>query len=142
MSKSTPPPRISDAEWQVMEAVWDDHPVGAQELTEILAPAQGWSAATVKTLLGRLVKKGALAFRQEGKRYLYEPVVAREDCVRLEAHGLVERLFGGQTSPMLEWLVRETPMSEGEIAELQSLLDAKLEKTKRRTPRKGRKGAR
>lgn len=119
------PPRISDAEWLVMEAVWDGAPVAASEVLEALGPAQGWSEATVKTLLARLVKKGAARYERDGKRYLYSPAVRREDCVRSEARSFADRLFGGRRSPMLAWFVRETPLTDDEIAELQALLDEK-----------------
>lgn len=134
MSKDAP--RISAAEWHVMEVVWDRQPVAAAEIAELLGPDHGWSEATVKTMLGRLAKKGALHFERDGKRYLYEAAVAREDCVRSEALGLAERLFGGQASPMLAWFVEEAPLSEQEIDELQRLLDSKRGRTRRRR-RKG-----
>ena len=118
-------PRISDAEWLVMESLWDRHPATAQEVAGDVGPTNGWSEPTVKTMLARLVKKGALAFRRDGKRYLYSPAVDRADCVRSAARSLAERLFGGRSSPMLEFLVREAPLSADEIDELQQLLDEK-----------------
>ncbi len=64
-------PNISDAEWEVMNVVWDDGPLGAAEVAERLATSTDWTEATVKTLLGRLVKKGALTYEIDGRRYLY-----------------------------------------------------------------------
>ena len=119
MSKS---PKISAAEWQVMELVWQKHPTSAGELARQLSPDQDWTEATVKTLLSRLVKKGALKFTREGKRYLYSPAVAREACVRSEAQSFADRVFGGKPSPMLSWFVEEAPLTDAEIDELQSLL--------------------
>lgn len=126
------PPRISDAEWLVMEAVWEQSPASAGEIASIVGPPNDWSEATVKTMLARLVKKGALRFEQEGKRYLYSPAVPRESCLREEARDFRERMFGGQTSPLLAWFVKESPLSEDEIEELRALLDQK------KAPRKGR----
>lgn len=119
------PPRISDAEWQVMEAVWGRHDVAAGQIAAEVGPPNDWSEATVKTMLARLVKKGALQFRQDGKRYLYSPAVPREACVRSEARDFRERMFGGRTSPLLAWFVRESPLSDAEIEQLRALLDEK-----------------
>lgn len=108
-----------------MELVWAQHPTSAGELARQLSPQQDWSEATVKTLLSRLVKKGALKFEREGKRYLYSPAVPREECVRFEAQSFADRMFGGKSSPMLSWFVEEAPLTDAEIEKLQQLLARK-----------------
>ena len=118
-------PRISDAEWEVMNVVWDDHPVGAADVVARLLSQRDWSDKTVKTLLGRLVRKGALGFDVEGRRYLYRPKVSRERCVREESRSFVERVFGGKASPLLAHMVRDAQLTAAEIAELRRVLDGK-----------------
>ena len=118
-------PRISDAEWEVMNVLWDDAPLGAADVAERLAAGTGWTEATVKTLLGRLVRKGALTYSVDGRRYLYRPRVTRERCVRAESRSFVERVLGGRGSRLLVHLVEQTPLSPGEIDELRRLLDDK-----------------
>jgi BlaI family penicillinase repressor len=114
---------ISEAEWQVMNVVWRDQPVEAQAVVEELAAPNGWSAATVKTMLHRLVKKKALAFEQEGKRYLYSAMVRQSDCVRQASRSFVERVFGGAAAPALMHLVKTSKLTDAEVAELRRLLD-------------------
>ncbi len=121
------PPKISAAEWQIMELVWASHPASASQVVAALPADLGWSETTVKTLLSRLVKKGALDYAREGRRYLYSPTVSREECVRTEARSFADRVFQGNTSPMLAWFVQQTPLSDVEIAQLQELLDQKKE---------------
>ncbi len=75
-------PRISDAEWEVMNVLWDEHPLAANDVAERLPPARKWSPRTVKTLLGRLVRKAALGLEGAGRHYLYRLLVTRETCVR------------------------------------------------------------
>jgi BlaI family penicillinase repressor len=116
---------ISEAEWQVMNVVWRDQPVEAQAVVEELAAPNGWSAATVKTMLHRLVKKKALAFEQDGKRYLYSATVRQSDCVRQASRSFVERVFGGSAAPALMHLVKNSKLSDSEVAELRRLLDRK-----------------
>lgn len=118
-------PGISDAEWDVMNVVWDDHPIAASDVAERLVGTKDWSDRTVKTLLGRLVRKGALGFRTAGRRYLYHPKVTRDDCVRARSRSFIERVFGGAASPALLHLVRETDLSDDDIAELRRILGEK-----------------
>ncbi|MCB9882612.1 MAG: BlaI/MecI/CopY family transcriptional regulator [Planctomycetes bacterium] len=119
------PPKISDAEWDVMEVLWDDHPQTATQVAEKLRDRRPWSEGTVKTLLRRLLQKGALQHEQEGKRYLYAPAVAREVCVREETRTFLERVFGGRLSPLLARFVEESDLSSEEIDELKALLREK-----------------
>ncbi len=90
---------ISDAEWQVMNVVWRDQPVEAQQVIDLLAAPNDWSAATIKTMLHRLVKKQALAFDRDGKRYLYRAATRRGDCVRRASRSFLDRVFGGAVAP-------------------------------------------
>lgn len=116
-------PRISEAEWEVMHAVWDLELAGAQEVAEALRPAKRWSDRTVKTLLARLVKKGALGYEAEGKRYLYRALISRDACVQAESDSFIERVCGGTVSPLLASFVRTRKLSSEEISELKQLLE-------------------
>ena len=116
---------ISDAEWQVMNVVWQDQPVDAQQVVDQLAEANGWSSATVKTMLHRLVKKQVLAFDQNGKRYLYRATVRRSDCIRRASRSFLDRVFGGSAAPALMHLVKTCKLTDKELAELRKLLDHK-----------------
>lgn len=127
MAKS---PRISEAEWDVMRVVWERNPVTASDVALVLSPKRGWSDRTVKTLLSRLVKKRALAFDVEGKRYLYRPRLAREACERAESDSFLDRVFGGAASPLLAYLVREKGLSREEIAEIRRLLAERERRSK------------
>ena len=123
------PVTISDAEWQVMHVVWRSQPVESQQVIDLLATANDWSAATVKTMLHRLVKKGALAFDRDGKRYLYRAIVRRSDCIRQESRSFVDRVFGGAMAPALMHLVRNSKLTDDELTELRRLLDRKEDKS-------------
>ncbi len=117
-------PRISDAEWQVMDVLWAQSPRSAGEVVEALGGTD-WTAATIKTMLNRLVGKGALKFKAEGKRYLYSPAVSREACVRTEARSFADRLFGGAVGPLLAHFVEDAKLSKDEIEQLRKLLEKK-----------------
>ena len=122
MSKT---PRISEAEWLVMKVCWSRSPISAQDIIDSLAPPASRHPKTVKTLLNRLVKKGALGFTKEGRAYLYEPLVAEKDCVTAESTSFLERVFGGSLQPMLAHFVENRKLSPAEIAELKRLIKQK-----------------
>lgn len=119
-------PAISDAEWQVMHVVWERRaPVAASDVVEELSRTTDWSPATVKTMLNRLVKKGALTYEAQGKRYLYRPRVRQEECVRSESRSFLHRVFGGAAAPLLNHFVRHADLTPDEIAELKRILSQK-----------------
>lgn len=114
--------RISDAEHAVMEALWKRSPQTAAEVCETVCEDRGWSMPTVKTLLSRLVQKGALATQPDGRRFLYTPLIARAVYVGGESRRLVDRLFGGRAAPLLAHLAQEEALSPDDIAEIERLL--------------------
>lgn len=114
--------RISDAEHAVMEVLWDRSPLSAQEVAERVDPARGWSGNTVKTLLGRLLGKGAVAAQEDGRRYLYRPAVARDDYVAGESRRLIDRLFGGRLTPLVAHLAERDELSDRDIADIEAIL--------------------
>lgn len=116
------PERISDAEHVVMEVLWDESPLTAQEVVERVPEDRAWSANTVKTLLGRLLAKEAVAHEEDGRRYRYRPLVAREDYVVGKSQRLIDRLFGGSLTPLVAHLARRDQLSSREIEEIESLL--------------------
>ena len=115
--------RISSAESLVMEALWQDSPLSAEEVTERVAAGQGWSEATVKTLLNRLLKKKAIAAQKDGRRYLYRPQVARESYVATESQGLLDRLFDGRLAPLVSHFSTQGKLDAQDIAELKRLIE-------------------
>ncbi len=117
--------RISESEWLVMSMVWDRSPIAAAEIVEALSRRTGWHARTIRTLLDRLVKKGALSATLDGKRYLYGPLLSMEACVRQESRSFLRRVFGGEPAPMILYLVKESKLSHEEIKELKRLLTEK-----------------
>ncbi|PZQ60070.1 MAG: CopY family transcriptional repressor [Sphingomonas taxi] len=116
--------RISDAEHAVMEVLWDESPLTAQDVAERVDPQRGWGAATVKTLLGRLLTKEAVRHEVDGRRYLYSPAVRREDYVARESDRLIDRLFGGRLTPLVAHLAERDALSDQDISEIEALLKA------------------
>lgn len=114
--------RISDAEHAVMEILWEDSPLTANAVAERLSGSQSWSLPTVKTLLSRLLAKGALEAQADGRRFLYRPLIARADYVSGESRRLVDRLFGGRLSPLVAHLAEQEALTAEDISEIEALL--------------------
>ncbi|UYB53255.1 BlaI/MecI/CopY family transcriptional regulator [Xanthomonas sp. AM6] len=113
---------ISDAEAVVMEVLWNRHPLAAEEVFEALAGHGGWAEPTVKTLLNRLLNKGAIRADKQGRRYLYAPLLQREQWVQQQSEGLLERLFGGRIAPLVAHFSERGKLSDADIAELKRLI--------------------
>lgn len=121
------PPRISEAEWQVMKTIWKKSPCTAHDVVAALE-GRRWSAATIKTLLNRLLAKGALCFEKAGKAYVYRPAFSEDELRTAEADSFLHRVFDGALSPMIAHFVRSRRWTEKELDQLEQIL------------REGRKG--
>jgi len=114
--------QISAAESAVMEALWRSHPASAEQVVAALAGTRHWQQATVKTLLNRLLRKGAIAAGKQGRRYLYTPLLRREDWVLEESRHLLDRLFGGRVAPLVAHFSEHRGLSRKDVADLRKLL--------------------
>jgi BlaI family penicillinase repressor len=114
--------RISDAELAIMEILWEQAPLTATGVAARVLADRDWSLATVKTLLSRLLAKAAVEYRTDGRRFLYSPLVEREDYVAGESKRLVDRLFGGKFMPLVAHLAEQEKLSETDISEIEKLL--------------------
>jgi len=115
---------ISDAESHVMEVLWRaPGPVVAEQVVVALSESQHWQSATVKTLLNRLLKKGAIAAEKDGRRFLYSAVLPREAWLARESESLVQRLFGGRIAPLVAHFGSQKKLSQADIRELRKLID-------------------
>ncbi|PWF49236.1 BlaI/MecI/CopY family transcriptional regulator [Massilia glaciei] len=118
---------ISEAESLVMEALWHRPGMAAEDVIATLADKQQWQEATVKTLLNRLLKKGAISAQKDGRRFLYSPVLLREDWVASESTGLIDRLFGGNLAPLVAHFGQHRKLSKAEAEEIKKLIEGMSE---------------
>ena len=120
-------PRIAESEWRVMRVLWDRGPQTANDVVQALSGEVDWKPRTVKTLIGRLVKKGAIKVTDEGFRYRYRAAVAESTCVRSETKSFLRRVYKGATTPVLAAFLEDAELSSQEIDELQEILEKKRE---------------
>jgi len=108
-----------------MEVLWQQSPMTTPEIVESLTEKRGWAPRTIRTLLDRLVRKGALALSLDGRRHVFRPKVDREASVRRESRSFLEKVFGGEPASMLISLVRQTELTPDQIRELKAILEEK-----------------
>jgi BlaI family penicillinase repressor len=123
------PPKLSELEWEVLKPLWDSGPMAARDIYREVPDRFGWAYKTVKTMLARLVKKGALTYEQIGNSYLYRPAFSREEMTREATQSFVKRVFDGALSPFLAHFADQ--VSKSDLKRLREEL-ARLEAAKER----------
>ena len=113
---------ISEAEAQVMAALWQDHPLSTDDIAAALKDSHAWQLATIKTLLNRLLNKGAISAEKEGRRYLYSPVLTRDEWLGTQSLGLLDRLFDGKLAPLVVHFSAQRKLKAADIKALKQLL--------------------
>jgi len=120
-------PQISDSEWEVMKVLWARGSATARELVEDLKPDVDWHSRTIKTFLNRLVKKGAVGYRDKGRAYKYYPLASQQECRFEETRSFLEKVYDGAVQLMLAQFLKEEKLSPEEIEELKRILDSREE---------------
>lgn len=115
--------RVSDAEWRVLQILWEHPDISASDLAHLVQQIAPWKPTTIKTLLGRLVKKKAVGFRPEIGGYRYFPMVTRAVCEAEERRTFLQKVYGGDVKPMLTAFLSDEKLTAEDIAELKRLLD-------------------
>ncbi|MDO4903014.1 MAG: CopY/TcrY family copper transport repressor [Limosilactobacillus sp.] len=118
--------QISSAEWQVMRIIWTLGSSTSAEITTLLQKKVDWKAATIKTLLGRLVDKGALSTEKEGRGYRYFPEISEQDAMFQSADDLFDSICERQVGPALHHVIQHATLSKENIEDLRHLLEEKI----------------
>ena len=119
---------ISEAEYQVMKLIWDKAPVSTKEVTEILTVESSWKPKTIQTLLSRLVKKGAIGYKKEGRVFVYTPLIKEEDYVEQESSSFLNKFYDGAMNSMVVNFLEQDKLTENDINELKKILDMEKDK--------------
>jgi BlaI family transcriptional regulator, penicillinase repressor len=115
---------ISDAEVEVLQQLWKESPLAAQDIIDRLESTNSAHPKTVKTLINRLLNKGAIKFKEENRKYSYYPVVKKKDFYGVKTESFLNKFFAGELSPLVSFFSNHKKLSAKEIAEIRKLLDA------------------
>ena len=116
-------PNISESEWEVMKVIWSEHPITSGEVVKSLEDSTLWKPRTIKTLLNRLVDKGAVGREGKGKDYRYFPLIEKAVLVKAESQSFLKRVFGGSLKPMIATMVETEDLSPEDIEEIKQMFE-------------------
>lgn len=128
MEKPKKTPKISEAEWEIMKILWAESPSTANQVVDSLKGKTKWNPRTIRTLIGRLVRKKAVGFTHDHKdkrKYLYYPLVSEREMAREETKSMLTRIYGGALNVMVANFLEEERLTREEINELRAILDKK-----------------
>lgn len=117
--------KITDAEWEVMRVVWAHGSVTSREIIEILESKMQWKAPTIKTLIGRLVEKGALNTEQEGRKYIYSANIEEREAVGSFTNDIFDRICRKNVGNVIESIIKDHTLSFDDIQRLEEILEMK-----------------
>jgi len=113
---------ISESEWRVMKILWQKAPRTLNEILDALTDTE-WTTTTIQTYLARLVKKGALSTKRQGKGYLYTPAISEEGCQIAESESFLNRVFDGSITGMVSGFIKSGNMTDKELSALKALIE-------------------
>ena len=116
-------PSISDSEWKIMKLLWRDSPQPAYDIAQELGKTSSWDIRTVKTLLSRLVKKGALSYDKYKNLYLYFPVIQEEEYKRSESESFLNQVFDGSVSELFVHFAKSRNLTPEQIERLRGMTE-------------------
>lgn len=116
-------PKISETEWKVMKIIWSNPYITANEVIDILDDYVEWKPKTVKTLLNRLLNKGAIHFEKKGREYKYYPLVSEDECIKEENKSFLDRVYNGAFKTMIANFIEEQNLTKEDIDDLKKLLE-------------------
>ena len=114
---------LSDGEWKLMNALWQNAPCTLSQLVGLLENDTGWTKSTIFVMLKRLSSKGAVEINCEGKLQLYSPLILREDATIKETESFLSRVYGGSIGLMISSMAGQKALSEKDIADLRKILE-------------------
>jgi len=120
--------KLSDAEWQIMNALWKKHPATTRELMEQIPAENDWAYTTVKTMLTRLISKNAVSEHKRGNTSVYEPLISEQKARVGALKAFMEKALDNALEPVLHYLVEERKLSAKERRKLIQYLEA-MDKT-------------
>ncbi len=116
-------PSLSKAEWEIMKILWDKGPMAARDIFAAVPTKHEWAYKTVKTLLSRLVSKGAVEYDQIGNSYLYRPACPRDKMTEVEVRSFFNRVLDGSVSTMLSYFVKNRELSTDQVDEIRKVIE-------------------
>ena len=121
-------PQTSEAEFEVMKIVWKYAPISTNEITDKLLQTTSWSPKTIRTLIKRLVTKGALTYEKQSRVFVYTPLVQENEYISQKSSSFLARFYDGNLTNMVSAYIEDDKLSETEIEQLRSIFSRRAKK--------------
>ncbi|MCU0916875.1 MAG: BlaI/MecI/CopY family transcriptional regulator [Planctomycetes bacterium] len=119
--------KLTEAEWQIMNALWQKHPATAREIRDRLPAGINWAYTTIKTMLTRLVEKQAVSEIKQANTSVYDPLVSQQKARLSAFRSLLDQAFDGAIGPLVHFLAEEKQLTAREKAELAKILESEAQ---------------
>jgi BlaI family penicillinase repressor len=132
MPKANETPRLTVPQLEILRVLWQRSEATVVDIQQALRAARPLAATTIATLLSRLEKRGLVAYRTEGRQYVYRAVLQERDA---QQHALVEvtqGLFAGDVATMVSQLLSSHELRPGDLARVRELIETKEQELKKR----------
>ncbi len=116
---------LTEGEWAIVRAVWDNQPCAAPTVQEALQKQKGWAYSTVKTMMDRMVAKGLLKTQRIRNLILYRSIITKREAQKGEIMRAVKRAFDGALTPMMQFLLEDNNLSPKQLRELKAMIKSK-----------------
>ena len=116
---------LTESEWSIIKVVWETEPCTAPAIQERLSKSTGWHYSTVRTLMDRMVSKGLLSAKKEGKLTIYSSTITRTDAQRGELFYALKHAFNGALTPMVQCLLESNDLKADDLAALEAMIKAR-----------------
>ena len=116
-------PKISEAEWTVMKAIWNENPITSNRVIEAVSESTHWKPKTIRTLLNRLVSKGVVGHDGKGREYRFFPLIEESVAIKAESESFLKRVFNGALTPLIATMVESKKLSKKDIENLKRILE-------------------
>lgn len=113
---------ISQAEWEVMRVVWAQNQTTSKKIIEVLESKMSWKPATIKTLIGRLTRKGLLDTEKNGRQFLYSPTLAESEATIEAGESFLDQICKTKVGSTLASLIENCELSQDDIKQIQDIL--------------------
>lgn len=125
---------ISDSEWKVMRVIWTLGQAHSDQIIRQLQSSNSWSESTIKTLMRRLVQKGLLQTRKDGRRFIYQATVNQTSCIDNEANHLLDKTCDMHKGQLILQMVKDSPISKSDLAAIKRVIDQKAKTAPDKVP--------
>lgn len=120
--------KLTEAEWQIMNVLWEDWPATTRQIADKLPKDVNWAYTTIKTMLTRLADKHIIKESKEGGIGLYTPVLSRKDARRSALQSLAEQAFDGSAKSLVTHLLEQADTDAGELEDIQKAINEYIKK--------------